>query len=118
LSAYANQPDCGLIVFPHPKTIANRRLISSLAIRHRMPAVYPYRYFAADGGLIAYGPDQTDQWRGAGAYVDRILKGEKPAVLPVQTPTRYELAINLKTAKALGLMVPPGLIARADEIIE
>lgn len=118
IAAYANQPDCGLIVFPHPKTFANRRLISSLAIRHRMPAVYPYRYFAADGGLIAYGPDQTDQWRGAGAYVDRILKGEKPAVLPVQTPTRYELAINLKTAKALGLMVPPGLIARADEIIE
>jgi putative ABC transport system substrate-binding protein len=116
--AYAGQPDCGLIVFPHPKTIANRRLISSLAIRHQTPAIYPYRYFAADGGLIAYGPDQIDQWRGAAKYVDRILKGEKPAVLPVQTPTKYELAINLKTAKALGLTVPPSLIARAGEVIE
>jgi ABC-type uncharacterized transport system substrate-binding protein len=105
--AISAQPDCGLIVFPHPKTIANRRLISSLAIRHRTPAIYPYRYFAADGGLIAYGPDQIDQWRGAATYVDRILKGENPAVLPVQTPTKYELAINLKTAKALGLMVRP-----------
>jgi putative tryptophan/tyrosine transport system substrate-binding protein len=118
IAAYVAQPDCGLIVFPHPKTIANRRLISSLAIRHRTPAIYPYRYFAADGGLVAYGPDQIDQWRGAATYVDRILKGEKPADLPVQTPTKYELAINLKTAKALGLTVPSSLIARADEVIE
>ena len=118
IAAYADQPDSGLIVFPHPKTIANRRLISSLAARYGTPTIYPYRYFVADGGLIAYGPDQIDQWRGAATYVDRILKGEKPAGLPVQTPTKYELAINLKTAKALGLTVPSSLIARADEVIE
>ena len=83
-----------------------------------MPAIYPYRYFAADGGLITYGPDQIDQWRGAAIYVDRILKGEKPANLPVQTPTKYEMAINLRTAKALSLTVSPALIARADEVVE
>jgi putative ABC transport system substrate-binding protein len=118
IASYADRPDSGLIVFPHPKTIANRKLISSLAARHQLPAIYPYRYFAADGGLITYGPDQIDQWRGAATYVDRILKGEKPAELPVQTPTKYELAINLRTAKALGLTVPPSLIARADEVVE
>ena len=83
-----------------------------------MPTIYPYRYFARKGGLVAYGPDQLDQWRGAAAYVDHILKGQKPADLPVQTPTQYELAINLKTAKALGLNVTPSLLARADEVIE
>jgi putative ABC transport system substrate-binding protein len=93
-------------------------MINSLAVRYRLPTIYPYRYFAADGGLIAYGPDQIDQWRGAARYVDRILKGEKPADLPVQAPTKYELAINLKTAKALGLTVPPQLLFRADEVIE
>jgi putative ABC transport system substrate-binding protein len=118
ITAYAEQPDRGLLVFPHPKTIANRRLINSLAVRHRSPAVYPYRYFANDGGLITYGPDQLDQWRGAAIYLDRILKGENPARLPVQTPTKYELAINLKAAKAIGLTVPPGLLSRADEVIE
>jgi putative ABC transport system substrate-binding protein len=118
IASYADLPDSGLIVFPHPKTIANRKLISSLAARHQLPAIYPYRYFAADGGLITYGPDQIDQWRGAATYVDRILKGEKPAELPVQTPTKYELAINLRTAKALGLTVPPSLVARADEVVE
>jgi putative tryptophan/tyrosine transport system substrate-binding protein len=118
IASYADQPDSGLIVFPHPKTIANRKLISSLAARHHLPAIYPYRYFAADGGLITYGPNQIDQWRGAAIYVDRILKGEKPADLPVQTPTKYELAINLKTAKTLGLTVASSLIARADEVIE
>ena len=118
IASYSDQPDSGLIVFPHPKTIANRRLISSLAERHQLPAIYPYRYFAANGGLITYGPDQIDQWRGAAIYVDRILKGEKPANLPVQTPTKYEMAINLKTAKALGLTVSPALIARADEVVE
>jgi putative ABC transport system substrate-binding protein len=118
IAAYAEQPDRGLLVFPHPRTIANRRLISSLAVRHRTPALYPYRYFAADGGLITYGPDQIDQWRGAANYLDRILKGERPAELPVQTPTKYELAINLKAAKAIGLTVPFGLLARADEVIE
>ncbi|MGB6557635.1 MAG: ABC transporter substrate-binding protein [Pseudolabrys sp.] len=118
IASYADQPDSGLIVFPHPKTIANRKLISDLAARHQLPAIYPYRYFADDGGLITYGPDQIDQWRGAAIYVDRILKGEKPAALPVQTPTKYELAINLKAAKALGLAVPPTLIARADEVVD
>ena len=118
IAQYAGEPDSGLIVLPHPRTIANRGVINSLAVRHRLPAIYPYRYFSADGGLIAYGPDQIDQWRGAAGYVDRILKGEKPADLPVQAPTKYELVINLKTAKALGIEVPPMLLARADEVIE
>jgi putative tryptophan/tyrosine transport system substrate-binding protein len=118
ITAYAEQPDRGLLVFPHPKTIANRRLINSLAVRHRAPAIYPYRYFAGDGGLITYGPDQLDQWRGAALYLDRILKGENPAGLPVQTPTKYELAINVKAAKAIGLTISPRLIAGADEVIE
>ena len=91
IARYASEPNSGLIVFPHPKTIANRALVNSLAARYRLPAIYPYRYFAGDGGLVAYGPDQIDQWRGAAGYVDRILKGEKPADLPVQAPTKYEL---------------------------
>jgi putative ABC transport system substrate-binding protein len=118
ITAFAGQPNSGLIVLPHPNTIANRRSIMALALRHGLPAIYPYRYFATDGGLMSYGPDQIDQWRGVAAYVDRILKGEKPANLPVQAPTRYELVINLKTAKALGLDLPPTLLARADEAIE
>ena len=118
IAKYAGEPNSGLIVLPHPRTIANRGVINSLAVRYRLPTIYPYRYFAADGGLIAYGPDQIDQWRGAARYVDRILKGEKPADLPVQAPTKYELAINLKTAKALGLTVPPQLLFRADEVVE
>jgi len=117
IANYADEPNSGLIVLPHPQTIANRGLINSLSIRYHMSAIYPYRYFAADGGLIAYGPDQIDQWRGAARYVDRILKGEKPADPPVQAPTRYELAINLKTAQALGLTVRPPLLARADKVI-
>lgn len=118
VTAYAEQHDGGLLVFPHPRTIASRRSINALAARHGRAAVYPYRYFATDGGLISYGPDQIDQWRGAAIYLDRILKGGKPAELPVQTPTRYELAINLKAAKEIGLTVPPGLIARADEVVD
>jgi len=93
-------------------------LIITLAARHKLPAVYYEPYFAAAGGLIAYGPDILDQFRRAAGYVDRILKGEKPADLPVQAPTKYELVINLKTAKALGLELPPSVLARADEVIE
>jgi putative tryptophan/tyrosine transport system substrate-binding protein len=118
IATFASQPDGGLLVFPHPTTIANRISINALAVRHRLPAIYPYRYFATDGGLISYGPDQIDQWRGAAQYIDRILKGEHPANLPVQAPTKFETVINLKTAQALGLEVPPTLLARADEVIE
>jgi putative ABC transport system substrate-binding protein len=118
IATFASQPDGGLLVFPHPNTIANRGSINSLAERHRLPAMYPYRYFATDGGLISYGPDQIDQWRGAARYIDRILRGEKPADLPVQAPTKFELVINLRTAKVLGLTVPATLLARADEVIE
>jgi putative ABC transport system substrate-binding protein len=106
----------GLIVAPHPVT--RGRLIIDLAARHRLPAIYPFGFHAKDGGLVSYGIDQVDQWRRAATYVDRILKGEKPANLPVQLPTKYELVINLKTAKALGLTVPPSVLARADEVIE
>jgi putative ABC transport system substrate-binding protein len=118
ITGFADQSDSGLLVFPHPNTIANRTLINALAARYRLPAIYPYRYFATDGGLVSYGPDQIDQWRGAARYVDRILKGEEPASLPVQAPTKYELVINLNTAKALGLIVPPTLLAQADDVIE
>ena len=118
ITSLAIEPGTGLIVFPHPLTIANRSTIHAAALRHRLPTIYPYRYFATDGGLMAYGPDQIDQWRGAAGYVDRILKGERPADLPVQAPVKYELVINLKTAKALGLEVPPTLLVRADEVIE
>jgi putative tryptophan/tyrosine transport system substrate-binding protein len=99
IADFGKEPDGGLIVLPHRDTLANRGPIIQLAAENRLPTVYPFRSFAAEGGLLAYGPDQNDQWRGVATYVDRILKGEKPADLPVQAPTKYELAINLKTAK-------------------
>jgi putative ABC transport system substrate-binding protein len=108
----------GLIVTGSPAAVVHRELIISLAARHRLPAVYNTRVYAVSGGLISYGPDFVDQFRLAAGYVDRILKGEKPSDLPVQAPTRYELVINLKTAKTLGLDVPVSLLARADEVIE
>ena len=118
IAAFARKADGGLIVTANTTSGMHRELIVALADRHRLPAVYSSRQFVNDGGLVAYGPDFTDQYRSAAGYVDRILRGEKPADLPVQAPTKYELVINLKTAKALGLSVPPSLLARADEVIE
>ena len=116
--AFARVPNSGLIIVGAPSLVVHRDLIITLAARHQLPAVYPLPYFARSGGLISYGPDSIDPYRRAAGYVDRILKGEKPADLPVQAPTKYELTINLKTAKALGLDVPTTLLARADEVIE
>jgi ABC-type uncharacterized transport system substrate-binding protein len=118
IAAFAEEPNGGLIVLASPVTIANRDLIVVLCARYRLPAIYMFRYFATSGGLIAYGIDQLDQWRGAAEYVDRILKGEKAGDLPVQAPSRYELVINLKTARAIGLELPAPLLARADEVLE
>ena len=118
VSALARASNGGLILTPSPLSYIHRDLIITLAAQHKLPAVYYERSFAAAGGLISYGPDFVDQFRRAAGYVDRILKGEKPADLPVQAPTKYELVINLKTAKALGLEIPPMLLASADEVIE
>jgi ABC-type uncharacterized transport system substrate-binding protein len=118
VAAFARTPNGGLIVTADPAAIAHREAIITLAARHRLPAVYPYRHFVADGGLMSYGIESADQYRQAAGYVDRILKGEKPGDLPVQQPTKYGLVINLKTARALGLEVPDTLLSTADEVIE
>jgi ABC-type uncharacterized transport system substrate-binding protein len=118
ITTFATVANGGLIVTGSSPAAVHRDLIITLAARHLLPAVYPFRYFTTSGGLISYGPDSIDQFRRAAGYVDRILKGEKPADLPVQAPTKYELVVNLKTAKAMGITVPETLLARADEVIE
>jgi ABC-type uncharacterized transport system substrate-binding protein len=118
VAAFARAPNGGLIVAGGAASTLHRNLIITLAARHKLPAVYFERFFIAAGGLISYGANYVDQYRQAAGYVDRILKGEKPADLPVQAPTRYETVLNLKTAKALGLDVPAQVLVRADEVIE
>ena len=118
IAAFAREPNGGLIVLGSGASIVHREQIIILAARHALPVVYPDQVFVTTGGLMSYGPDRLDQYRRAARYVDRILKGEKPGDLPVQAPTKYELVINLKTAKTLGLDIPPTLLARADEVIE
>ena len=115
---FAREPNSGIIALTDVVTNVHRELIIKLAAQYRLPAIYTFRYWARSGGLASYGADVIDQWRGAASYVDRILRGEKPRDLPVQAPTKFELVINLKTAKALGLDVPPTLLARADEVVE
>jgi putative tryptophan/tyrosine transport system substrate-binding protein len=116
ITGFASVPNGGMIVSPHP--ITRGKLIIDLASRDRLPTIYPFDFHVRDGGLVSYGVDQVNQFRSAATYVDRILKGEKPADLPVQEPVKYELVINLKTANALGLNVPPTLLAIADRVIE
>jgi putative ABC transport system substrate-binding protein len=118
ISTFSDQPNGGLIVLTGVPAIIHHKLIIALAARHRLPAVYPFRMIASDGGLCSYGPDSIEPFRSAAGYVDRILRGEKPGDLPVQAPTKLELVLNLKTAKALALDVPATLLARADEVIE
>ena len=118
ITGFSRGANGGLIVTPTSLSIVHREQIIALAAKHRLPAVYPFGYFVTDGGLVSYGPDPIDQYREAAGYVDRILKGEKPADLPVQAPTKYELILNMKTAKALGLDVPATVLVRADEVIE
>ena len=118
ISAHAQGPNGGMIVFPDTITSLNRKQIIALAGHHRIPAIYPFRFFVTDGGLISYGSDPLDLWRRSASYVDRIIRGESAGDLPVQAPTKFELVINLKTAKALDLAVPPTLLARADKVIE
>jgi putative ABC transport system substrate-binding protein len=118
VAAQAREPNSGLIAMPDPFLITHRVEITSLVARYRLPASYPFRFFAEVGGLMSYGVDLVDNFRRAATYVDRILKGEKPGDLPVQAPVKFELVINLKTAKTLGLTIPPLLLAVADEVIE
>lgn len=118
IMAFANSPNAGLVVTRISQNIEAHDLIVGLASRYRLPTVYPLRSFVVDGGLVSYGPDSAEESRQAAGYVDRILKGEKAADLPVQAPTKFEMAINLKAAKELGINVPPSLLARADQVIE
>ena len=118
IDAFAREPNGGLIVLPDVTNINHRRETIALATHHRLPAIYPTDYFAKDGGLMSYGTDYLDLYRKAATYVDRILRGAKPSELPVQGPTKFQLVINLKTAKALGLTIPPSLVVRADHVIE
>jgi putative ABC transport system substrate-binding protein len=118
IGQFAREPNGGLIILPSPNTLVHRRAIMALAARHRLPAIYPYGFFAREGGLLSYGIVPADNFRRAAAYVDRILKGANPGELPVQVPTKFELVLNLKTAKSLSLEIPPKLLATADEIIE
>jgi putative ABC transport system substrate-binding protein len=118
IAAFASVADGGLLIVPSVISIANRALIIGLALRHRLPAVYPWRYFVSEGGLMSYGIDDVDMLQDIASYVDRILRGAKPAELPVQAPTKYETVVNLKTAKALGFDVPASLLVRADQVIE
>jgi putative ABC transport system substrate-binding protein len=118
LTTFSRKPNGAVVVFPGPVTVLHRDTIIAMAAQHRLPAVYPYRFYALSGGLVSYGIDLPESYRRAASYVDRILKGAKPADLPVELPTKFELVINLKTAKALGIAVPPTLLATADEVIE
>jgi putative ABC transport system substrate-binding protein len=118
VAAFVRAPNGGLIVTSGTQQFMHREFITALAVRHRLPAVYPYRFFITSGGLISYGPDTLDQFRRAAGYVARILKGEQPSDLPVQQATKYETVINLKAAKALGLTIPETLLATADEVIQ
>jgi putative ABC transport system substrate-binding protein len=118
IAALAHEPGGGLITAPDIFTVANRATIMDLAERHRLPAIYQFRRFAAEGGLMSYGPDTSDIFRRSATYVDRILKGAKPADLPVRQPIKFDLVVNLTTAKALGLTIPPVIMVQADEVIE
>jgi putative ABC transport system substrate-binding protein len=118
IEQFAREPDGALLVLPDLFTATNRQSIIALAARHHLPAVYPFRYFVASGGLMSYGTETLETYRQAASYVARVLKGENPGDLPVQAPSKYELVINLKTAKALGVEISPELLARADEVIE
>jgi putative ABC transport system substrate-binding protein len=118
IDAFARKSNGGLIVMANAITNSNRELIGALAARHHLAAIYQYRYFVTIGGLVSYGPDVADLFRRSASYIDRILKGEKPGDLPIRQPTKFGLVVNLKTAKALGLTIPPALLARADEVIE
>jgi putative ABC transport system substrate-binding protein len=118
ITAFASEPDCGLVVAPHAVTLGNRELIIELAVRYRLPALYSDRYFAESGGLVSFGNNTADLFRRAATYIDLILKGANPAELPVQLPTKFELIVNLKSAKTLGLTLSESFLTRADEVIE